>query len=1305
LFGGSGAPIGLTFTEKTIAVSIVLSETYSTVYEFANSDDFMNAIGTVNNIKSMNNSCSGNTLTDYYNCNLDTSYNAFNKISSGVLALNQPIEVESTITSNIISLTIPAVKYYDGTTIIYEYNTITDYNIIYYEFGDSYSLHSNTNYEVCMVYFDKYKRLCSPQLSDNSSVYIDVDASGTINKLQVTIPPEQKPPYWATGYKFGIRQSKETYEGIMPLIYFSYNEAMYFLLQGENAAKIDKGDKLILKRDASGILTDEIELEVLDKTVENENAFTTNSPAGAYIKLDSDDIAPPTLSAIYNSSYSASKIKTDEWNAIRFSLEINDSIPINRGDIISIKVILKKLQKRLFADDEAYYTYTYNKSLVSINDYTDFFDWYENGSFNPDDGVEVYGTSYSSYNFYKNNNIISGSYTQGYDDLGHSYYQGGIYFYHLYNGAHDKHFFTVIFGGQVDLDEKCINSGQLSVTITNTDGISVFETKRETTVENVFYEGNQTYEIIDGYHQGDTNQTDTQAAVVDLNFANCICFGNGVESYKYKDSLTGNYFNLGERALTLEEQEYEKKLYYASLNYSGFYSMESNINNLNSFNIGLLNFKQLKKEHGSVWIIESYNDNMLVIQENKISEVLISKKILSDLSSQELLTAVTEVLGDQRMSISNYGTSSPESYVTYQGIRFFVDENRHVLIALGNNVNEIDVISKYKFVGYFKNKLDEYKDNYKIGGYDVKKDEYILTFSDDEITKGIDVISCGEDIVVNINTTSYEIEVDYGNGYSEADVYIECINNPFAQINLFITYNEIEYIDTITGSGTVTFDKNKIDVTTAIIEVTTTDDLIVRILPNCTERVMVKTHLICLSSPDDARNIIYNKTSYKYNDYKSDVNTELLKLKNLTSHTFPYVVSKYETIDTYIGSPLAAPEGSTVYIISDRGRGIGYFNFDKGQNKLRYLVSTIEYTEADLIEILSGATAISLISSNVYGRNYGTFTMPTLEEGYNIYLIWDYRKGKSVSLYYNGTSEKDACCSTGNKTTYYLVQGYDFSTATTIYEDAELTTVAKSGYYSNGIISRELNDEFLPSNKCTACNPLLPVNMKSDSVVGSYNSSISTGETVGAIVVVIKAEVFFGIVLTYDSKDYTTVVSVDNGEYTDISSLGVNYINNPEYTCFDTSYNKYLTVYEYTNDYNDLGITKNVTISDAEDINECEGDTFYIIIPKSDIANDILTAEVQLLCENSSFELYINSPILLPTITTSEVGATSAETEILPMTSTFYYYSYSSEEISLYGMMFDDENGSVQASDGFYKISKTQYVEILNGVVIEIGDY
>ena len=191
-----------------------------------------------------------------------------------------------------------------------------------------------------------------------------------------------------------------------------------------------------------------------------------------------------------------------------------------------------------------------------------------------------------------------------------------------------------------------------------------------------------------------------------LNNFNAFSFGNGVESYNIRDSISGKVFSLGNRVFGATEQIYKRAHRFSDITYSGIYNDESNINKLNEFNLGLVNFKQLEESYGPIEVLSGRKTDVLALQEDKITYVLAGKNLLSDAAGGSSLTSVPEVLGTQIARVEDYGISNnPESYTEWGADKFFTDVKRGAIIQLkgvGDTNEELGVISERGMRGYFR---------------------------------------------------------------------------------------------------------------------------------------------------------------------------------------------------------------------------------------------------------------------------------------------------------------------------------------------------------------------------------------------------------------------------------------------------------------------------------------------------------------------------------------------------------------------------------------------------------------------------
>ena len=313
-----------------ITFNYVLPSTFATIHDLATSTDFINKIGSASSIKPVFDavnptSCSGTTFTDNYNCVitpvLDSSTTpTWTKFASGQSADGQPILIGSSVGNDNLELTMLAMRRVNNTTTptlnAYEYFSMSEVTATIASSPSSLSLHSNRNYEVGIIYMDEFNRSTTALVSEFNAVNIPCGNAYLQNKIKVTIPPEQLAPSFATRYKFCLKPDREGYDTIYSNIYFfdSITSNTFFLLEGENAQKVEEGSRLIVKRDSNGFMSDCRYATVLEKKSQIEDFIDVTDvtvPAGTYMKILANDfsaelssdafISPGKLTTVENS--------------------------------------------------------------------------------------------------------------------------------------------------------------------------------------------------------------------------------------------------------------------------------------------------------------------------------------------------------------------------------------------------------------------------------------------------------------------------------------------------------------------------------------------------------------------------------------------------------------------------------------------------------------------------------------------------------------------------------------------------------------------------------------------------------------------------------------------------------------------------------------------------------------------------------------------------------------------------------------------------------------------------------------------
>ena len=517
------------------------------------------------------------------------------------------------------------------------------------------------------------------------------------------------------------------------------------------------------------------------------------------------------------------------------------------------------------------------------------------------------------------------------------------------------------------------------------------------------------------------DQTPNQSAIIDTEFFNCFAFGNGVESFKIQDSIVGKPLELGNRVTSTSEQDYKEAHRFADITYSGVINDESNINRLNQFNLGLLNFKPLEDKYGPITVLDGRETDILVLQEDKISYVLTGKNLLSDSAGGGAVTSVPEVLGTQIARIEEYGNSNnPESYVQWGADKFFTDAKRGAVLQLKGTTGQseqLGVISETGMRSFFRDYFIESFNTFKFGGYDPYMNEYVLNRSDREQPFEPPVINCGVTQTVlwtGANTLQYVY--DLGGSVGPVEVTTTVTNYDGTPIPILGTYNGVDVINaSLTGNGTVTFTFNKQSVvaTELLLQLQTggagNESVNVEITVTCPDAPLIDIIQVAITSDNEAGQLIHDEYRWTDGIFVSALQSEQVVFGNGTG----LIVSQFTQTQAAQGGNLVPANGATVRIISNKIPADGDdFNFDPFSNKFRYLRTNVNYTNSptSIAALLANpntqlATPI-LGGGNVYEA---TFAMPNTSDS-KLYLVWDYRKPTPLELCYSSVSAEEACC-------------------------------------------------------------------------------------------------------------------------------------------------------------------------------------------------------------------------------------------------------------------------------------------------------
>ena len=1087
----AGAP-NESYPLTTITFGYTLPQSFASVEEMVEHSSFQNTIGTSSNIETdptLYGDADPSIWTNKWNATYPTQGMTLN--ATGVDVADEPIQIVSYNNVSVV-LAFPVAQYNSSHWLITAFSSASA-KYVSPEYNKS--LHSNRGYELGMVYMDEYGRSSTVLVSEENKVDISCINSSFANRIRATIPVQQRAPYWADRYKFVIKQDEAGYETIYSGLFFDTTDHAYFLLQGENAAKVQEGDRLILKSDEAGPIQQCRYITVLEKKAlavgEIDEAGPYPAVAGVYIKVKkSFDITNAedkiflfpereASSSVDNQTYQGQ----GEYPVLGYAMPGVGEIP--SGTQISLDMSFTRPGTGAGGGACESRNISFTRTWTADSNYSNLVEWFygqtgvvgaiesastpAGGSGNPDVTIDVL-SAFSS-------NIATALTTIQPDEnvnkirLGIDPANPDIV-YAVASGTKECSDLTDLFSDVTEALGNVVQTPNRTAKVTMRWSVVkfnariVFETLPQPTLPDLWYESSDSFPITNGFHEGNVqDQTAAQSAIVDTAFFNCISYGNGVESYKIRDSITGKPILLGNRVTTVSAQDYKEIRRFADLTYSGVYNDETNVNKLNEFNLGLLNFKPLEDSYGPVEKLFARRTDILTLQEDKISYVLAGKNLLTDSTGESVVSSVPEVLGTQVARTEDYGISNnPESFAEWGPHKFFTDAKRGAVIHLfGDGTNEkLTVISESGMRSWFRDMFIEDFNTQKIGGYDPYMDEYVLANNETQLPEEEECLGCGMLQTITVGDEPQTYCVDVGNSVGPVYIDYEVLSATSGEtVTVNFTYNNVGVPGGTVGDGdSGTFTLTKDVVSANDIEVLLTPSgsgpFVLNLQVNCVDSDRITIRLITLTNASDAGKTIHNQYQWSDTAYVSPQHSSLLKFLNGT--TFP-IVTQYTEIVGLQGGGIIPTDTATVTMLYNRFASDTYIL--KSSDRFRYLRSNTDYanTPAGIAQLLADIEATgpppNIITPaggpTVYTGQFdmdGTYT----GTGEYLYLVWDYSNIEPTALCYDATRAEDACCGCTCDPTNcqeYTVFNNNVTTATFEYVEcggstAYLTVAAKS---------------------------------------------------------------------------------------------------------------------------------------------------------------------------------------------------------------------------------------------------------------------
>lgn len=299
----------------------------------------------------------------------------------------------------------------------------------------------------------------------------------------------------------------------------------------------------------------------------------------------------------------------------------------------------------------------------------------------------------------------------------------------------------------------------------------------------------------------------------------------------------------------------------------------------------------------------------------------------------------------------------------------------------------------------------------------------------------------------------------------------------------------------------------------------------------------------------------------------------------------------------------------------------------------------------------------------------------------------------------------------------YYLNAPSLASATAVFTDANMTTCAPDGFYSDGLIVREMvGCILLPQQTCPSCVEPCPITGLTSGGQGYFVMDVDTGSGTGAIEVTFDpGSGIFGLIGIYNGNIYTWVSSENYGYLASGSPAEPVYLGEFTANCGIVP-NSPHSVDRFRWD----GATGFTPVSGQEIVSVINSQVqttgtapglCHMVIPKTSATPTDLRLIVISLCASiGSFTIDATCPTSLPPFDSSGVNGNSngACSDAIDQTYYVHYVNGAAGTLGLYDMVFFDVNGQFALADGYYHApgacpSPYNWFRVVNGVIVLFG--
>lgn len=889
--------------------------------------------------------------------------------------------IVSSISGNDVVLTVTPVTFKDNNNadaLVVEDITFDPLStVVISSFLTSASLKTEKDYEAGFLYMDTMNRATTVLTTPYNTIFIPLKYSIFKNKIRVKI--NSIPPAWADRFKIVVKSKPLVYEVIYINKFYNEDLNVWCKLEGDNKDKVKVGDTLLLKKSPAGAETSVQKVDVLEIKVQGKDFIPLNADQeeqliieeqGLYMKIrpsgfsmDVDDYEVKQSADIGSEGGNDSfpKAYLDLFSAIDGLLTVDYAVPV--GSSITLKL------DSSFNYKDGWKHHIHEKEYFTQRNYNSIGDWVNEVLVNKYVPAIVNEDASVITNYGPNISLVRGKIIKFLN--AEIFRESGL--------ATDKLYLKVI-GLESGGTKGRYGRIDAKLVIRSSSGFYAFETVPKQAETEIYYETEQTFDIIANNHQGNIqNQqiASRTAAVIELDAFNCFAQGNGVESYKIKDGFNKNYLNIDLRPSASSFEEYKAIRRYADLTYGESYVESSNINGLNEFNLSTANYKELDKQYGSIQKLHSRDNDILVLQEEKASKVYFEKEEVKNADGSSSLVTMDKVLGNIVTYLGENGIGkNPESFAVNDYQIFYANPRRGLIQRLSiDGVTEI----VEGMVDFFRDLFTSNPNSKKIGSYDPYLNQYVLSTENEAVA--IYNIECGNTIVKENQNTPFTYTLNLND--LEGNIILN-YNITVGNATITGTINgSVSVVSNVTGIGTLTIPRNALNANSLLVAIIPISQVISFEITNiCPVGIPMKVVSIVQNDGGDIGKSIINR--YRWGTSPFYAETDIFDAQP---------VSRFSAENGIEGIGRMPKRGSIINLQSFKdASSTGSFKADE-LDRLGYLVSNTVYTEADIETINSLATFIPVteeLDGFLTVTNAANFLFNRSASNEILYLIWDY---------------------------------------------------------------------------------------------------------------------------------------------------------------------------------------------------------------------------------------------------------------------------------------------------------------------------